>query len=49
MIEKNKFKEKILSEHTSGADLKVIFYLINSLLFALERDLYLKNNKQTDK
>ena len=48
MIEKNKFREKILSPHASSADMKVSLPLF-SWQCALEKDRFSKNNKPMDK
>lgn len=48
MIEKNKFKEKLISPHVSSADVKVILKIF-SLLYASEKDPSLKNKSKTDK
>ena len=46
MIEKNKFKEKILSEHTSSADMKVLLPLMFSCRFAYAKGPSSKNNNR---
>ena len=49
MIEKNKFKEKILSSHASSADMKVTLQSIFSCRFVCVRGQFLKNNNKVDK
>lgn len=49
MIEKNKFKEKILSSHASSADMKVVLLSIFSCQFVCARGQFLKNNNKMGK
>jgi hypothetical protein len=48
MIEKNKFREKLISPHVSSADVKVILYLL-SLQYVLESGQYSKRRNKMDK
>jgi hypothetical protein len=48
MIEKSKYKEKLLSPHISSSDLKVILHQI-SWQYALESDLFSRKNSKMEK
>lgn len=48
MIEKSKFREKMLSPHTPGTELKVVLFLF-SYQSVFERGQYLKKRNKTEK